>query len=129
MTPLLSKRGILVLDGSLLLAAIVCLFLSKFLLTFQVDCVLAKFDLLCPSCGGTRAVYHLTRGHVYTAMGLNAYYTISAFIACLGVILLHITCFWKNPTLCKISRGVFHPYTFIVWTIGLIAFGIIRNIL
>jgi hypothetical protein len=45
---------------------------------FYPFCLFHKLTgLLCPGCGGTRALYHLLHGHVMVALHLNALLVIS----------------------------------------------------
>lgn len=49
--------------------------------------VYTAFGVLCPGCGGTRAVAALLRGHIEDAIRLNALVTIAALLAIPGAAL------------------------------------------
>ncbi len=127
--PLLRKRGILILDSVILLAAILAFPLGKMLLDLPFDCYVQSIGYLCPACGGTRAVLLLLRGDVLGAVSMNAYFMVTGLIMALGVVFLHFSCFTDIIFFRKISRGLFHPYTAIVLAIGFLLFGFFRNII
>lgn len=126
--PLIGKCGILILDGALLLSVALALPLGKVLLALPFDCYMQSIGYLCPSCGGTRAVLLLFRGDIWGAFSMNAYFITTGFVAFMGIIFLHLSCFTDIKLFHKISRGLFHPYTAIVWAFGFLAFGFLRNV-
>lgn len=126
-TPLLKPKGLLILDGLLLVGMILMLFLSRFLLTVPMECYVRRMGYLCPSCGGTRAVALLLRCRIRDAFFMNPYLVGTGICVLAGVLLLHVTAFWRNTFLCRLSRGLFHPYTVVIWALGFVFFGFIRN--
>lgn len=126
-TPLLKTNGLLILDGILLLGLILLPFLIKLLLTVPMECYVRRHGYLCPSCGGTRAVALLLNGRIRDAFFMNPYLVGTGVCVLIGVLLLHVTAFWRNAFLCRLSRGLFHPYTVVIWAFGFVFFGILRN--
>ena len=127
--PLLRKRGLLILDGILLTAVLLAPLFSKLLFWLPVDCYFQGLGYLCPACGGTRAFALLIQGELLAAFSMNPYFIITGFVLLVGLIFLHLSSFFQKVTFHKVSRGIFHPYSAIVWAFGLLLFGFLRNIM
>lgn len=125
--PILTKRNLLVLDCVLLLMGILAAPVGKLLLALPFNCIFQKNGYLCPACGGTRAMICVIRGQFMDALHLNAYFVVTGLALFAGLVVLHISCFSQSGTVCRISRGIFHPYSAIVWAVGFLVFGILRN--
>ena len=128
-TSLLSLIGILILDCILLIVAIMAPWVCRKLLGLSLDCWTVKFGLLCPSCGGTRAVLLLLRGRVVEAFYMNAYFIITGAVIFVGILVLHLSIFWERSIFCRISRMIFHPYSVVLWACGWGVFGVLRNLI
>lgn len=92
---------------------------------FYPQCALYKITgLLCPGCGGLRAVHQLAHGHLLTAFRFNP----------LAVLALPPFCLWAAGQLWRELRGqplrpINLPSFWIkVLLIALIAFGVLRNL-
>ena len=111
-------------------AAAACLLLlppSRY--SFYPRCpVHALTGLLCPGCGGTRAVAALLRGHVGEALGWNALVTLAGMLAVPACVLWALaTRVWPE----KLSRATLQrweqPFAIVALAIA-VAFTLWRNL-
>lgn len=127
--PLLGKKGIFILDGAMLVIMGIAPFLCKVLLDLPFDCWVTGLGFLCPACGGTRSIVFLLQGKIPEAFRMNPYFILTGFVVALGIIAIHLSCVFNSRFFTKISRGLFHPYSGIIWAIGWMLFGVLRNII
>lgn len=125
---ILSKRGLLLIDGILLLFLLLLPLAARWLLMLPSDCYFQRFGLLCPACGGTRCVLSLLKGQFVEAFQMNPYFVITGFFLLLSIFLLHMAVFSKCVLAHKLCAIVFHPRTVILWAVGFAVFGILRNV-
>lgn len=83
----------------------------------------ATTGLLCPLCGGTRAVHALTHGDAVLALGLNP----------VVVLLLPVGVLWWLAWVVRSLRGrrtVFFERSGVFWTIvvAMVGFAVLRNL-
>ena len=127
--PLMTKRMLLIIDGVLLALRLIAGPLAKLMLDLPMDCYVQKIGYLCPACGGTRAVLMVLHRDFYGAFRMNTYFFLSGIFALGVLLLLHISIFTRKPVVTKICRGILHPSVPIVWAIGFVIFGILRNLI
>ena len=102
---------------------IMLIVLSKLYFNIGVVCPFyALFDWNCPGCGGTRMAVSLLKLDFYQAFRYNPFVFITAPI-------LAVVYIWQFIIYVKDNRLLKYIDTFLVaYAVGLIAFGIIRNI-
>ena len=92
--------------------------------SFFGDCLMHRFFIYCPLCGGTRAVAALLRFDFFAAWNYNAYVVILAAIA-LGVdIWLWVRYFQKKEPLILCPKWVW-----VAFCASLVFYLILRNVL
>lgn len=88
------------------------------------DCLMHRFFIYCPLCGGTRAVAALSRFDFVSAWNYNAYVVILSFVA-LGVdIWAWVRYFQKKEPLV-----IFSKWAWIAFCVSLVFYLIFRNVL
>lgn len=87
-------------------------------------CVLHRFFIYCPLCGGTRAVAALVRFDFLAAWNYNAFVVILAFLA-LGIdIWMWVRYFQKKEPLIIVPR-----WSWVSFCVLLVAYFLLRNVL
>ena len=87
-------------------------------------CVLHRFFIYCPLCGGTRAVAALIRFDFLAAWNYNAFVVILAFLA-LGIdIWMWVRYFQKKEPLIIVPR-----WSWVSFCVLLVAYFLLRNVL
>ncbi len=124
-----SKRVLLLFDGAIMVGVLLAPLLAELLLKLPTDCYVQQLGYLCPACGGTRSVILLFRGNVVGALGMNAYFFLSAVLACVTLILFHVSVFTEKHLFAGVCGWILKPRTAIAWAIGFVLFGILRNII
>ncbi len=125
----MKRRYVLAADVVLLACIPIGWFVSSWMLAAIPDCVFYRYGILCPSCGGTRCVQALLRGDVAAALSLNAYVVLTAVLLIVMLAVWHVTAFSKGRVGGKLFGALFTYKTAIVWAIGWVVFGILRNII
>ncbi len=88
------------------------------------DCLMHRFFIYCPLCGGTRAVAALTRFDFVAAWNYNAYVVILSFVA-LGLdVWAWVRYFQKKTPLLPLP-----PWAWIAFCASLVFYLILRNVL
>lgn len=67
------RRGILLLDGALLILALIAGPLASAMIRYLPDCIFARVGITCPACGATRCVRALFSGHLGQAFLLHPF--------------------------------------------------------
>ena len=123
----MKRWHILLLDGLLIALIPIAGLLSGLMINMLPDCLLYKQGLLCPACGGTRCIRYLAQLKPLAAFKMNPYIFCTAII-CVGLLILlnaAVLSGGKYGLLKKLCRPTF----VILWAIGFVLFGILRNIL
>ena len=88
------------------------------------DCLMHRFFIYCPLCGGTRALAALLRFDLVTAWNCNAFVVILAFVA-IGIdVWAWVRYFQKKEPLVILPN-----WTWIVFCASLVFYLILRNVL
>ncbi len=127
--PPLRKRGLLIIDAILLSVCLLAPHMAELLLALPTDCYVQRLGYLCPACGGTRSVLLLFRGDMVGAFRMNPYFFLTAVLACVTLVVLHISVFTPKHLFAGICRRILRPRTAVAWAIGFVLFGILRNII
>ncbi len=127
--PPMTKGRLFILDAVLLVLVLLGRPAAKLLLAIPVDCYIQRFGYLCPACGGTRSVLMLFRGDLGEAFRMNAYFCLTGMFSLMLLVLLHISVLSRRPDTIKLCRWIFQPYVPVVWAIGFVIFGILRNVM
>ena len=120
---------LLLLDGVLLTLAGVARPLSRWMLSALSDCYVAQMGLVCPACGGTRAVAALCRGDLLTAMEMNALVVLLIAYAVLAAVAFHIEVLFQQKWARAIRTRMLDYRAIIGWAIAAVLFCIWRNIM
>ena len=70
----------------------------------------------------------LFRGDIIGAVQMNGYFVTTAALVCVLLLLLHISVFTHKHYFYGICRRILRPATAVVWAVGFVLFGILRNI-
>lgn len=118
---------LLLLDGALLVLACLVRPLASWMLDAWPDCYIAQRGMLCPSCGGTRAVAALCRGDVVAAWGFNAFVVLLAVYMLVLLVALHLEVLFRRNG-ARVLRARMTDYrTVILLGAAFGLFGILRN--
>ena len=127
-----SRRALwqlLLLDGVLLALAGLARPLSRWMLAALPDCYVAQMGLVCPACGGTRAVAALCRGDLIAAVQLNALVVLAIAYAVLAIVVFHIEVLLRQRW-ARIIRTRMLDYRVIIgWAVAAVVFTLVRNIM
>ena len=125
----MKRWHILLLDAVLLAAVPLGNLLTNWMLAVMPPCFVLEYGLLCPVCGGTRCVRFITEGNFLSALKMNPYIFGTVLLVGLGVLLLNLWAATQNRHLEKLTKKLLNPRWVIYWAIGLMAFGVLRNLL
>ena len=119
---------LLLLDGVLLTLAGLARPLSRWMLSALSDCYVAQMGLVCPACGGTRAVAALCRGDLLAAVELNALVVLLIVYAVLIVVAFHIEVLFRQGWARTIHVRMLNYRVIIGWAVVAVLFCVLRNI-
>lgn len=120
------RRGILLLDGALLIFALVAKFLAMAMIKYLPDCVFARHGITCPACGATRCVRELFSGHFAQAFMLHPFLFCLSFYLAAAWVLLNVGYLVPQKQGQKIGRAMIGGKAVIILTVLYALFGIIR---
>lgn len=125
---MIKRRYVFALDGLvvvlLLLGGTVC----RWLLDKLPDCIISRYGLLCPACGGTRCLHYLLQGKVLQSFWMNPYVFCTVFLGIGLLILLNVAAWSRKRSVMVLLRYTLNPRYLIAWAVGFAVFGIARNI-
>ena len=125
----ISRLQVVIIDSIVPVVFAVCYILSRFMHSVLPLCYVREYSgFLCPACGGTRCVIAFTRFDFVESFFYNPYIFITIIVTALLLIFLNIIVFTKNNACKKIFSKVVKPRLVILWAIGFVAYGVIRNI-
>ena len=125
----MKRRSILLLDGACLAAIPLAAVLAGWMLRSLPNCLSMQVGLLCPACGGTRCLLQMSRGNFAQALRLNPYFFCTAWLLLGLLILANIHAFSQGKWGGKLLRRVWQSKWIMVWAIGFVVFGAVRNVL
>jgi hypothetical protein len=114
--------------------AIISLFLllkplANLLLTTLSDCIFTRLGILCPACGGTRAVFYFASGNFSESFHYNPFFFLLIIYFFLFVIIWNLEIFLNLKFAKKLRAKMHHPKTVIIFAILYVIFGIVRNLI
>ena len=120
------KKGILIELGIVILALIIYISIKYNWTAIIPPCyVYQNFGLLCPSCGGTRCMIELVKGHFESAFYYHPIFFATVLYLLVANSIYVVNLFRKN----KIATWLYPKTKFwIIFCIIMVAFTIIRNI-
>lgn len=127
-----SRRALwqlLLLDGVLLALVGLARPLSRWMLAALSDCYVAQMGLVCPACGGTRAVAALCRGDLIAAVRLNALVVLLIVYAALVIVVFHIEVLLQQRWARVIRTRMLDYRVIIGWAVAAVLFTLVRNIM
>ena len=74
------KKIVIAADALIIVFAFIGRSIAGVMIDAMPDCPFNRFSLRCPSCGGTRAMYHLFQGELKMAFEYNQFFFILTFI-------------------------------------------------
>jgi hypothetical protein len=101
--------------------------LSLFMMRIFPDCYFAKFGILCPSCGGTRAVMNLFSGNFSAAWRYNAFFCIVVIFLVFLIAILNAEMIFGAKWAKKIRQILCKPQTAVAFAVFYVVFGVVRN--
>ena len=124
------KAVVLIIDVLCLLIALTIRPIASYMVHMPTACYFRKYySLLCPSCGGTRGVYYLSRFELSSAFRSNQFFFLLAFYL-IGVLVCANLAYVANIETFKTLFVRIASYKVIIalavlWGI----FGILRNVI
>jgi hypothetical protein len=123
------RRGILVLDGALLLCALGAKFLASAMIRWLPDCLFAGVGLTCPTCGATRCVREFFSGHFAIAFRLNPFIFCLIPYFAMALVLLNIGYLLPQQHCKQIGKAMIGEKAIGLLAIAFAIFGIGRMLL
>ena len=118
---------LIALDLSIIALFLLLKPLANLLLTALADCIFDRLGILCPACGGTRAVFHFASGNFAESFHYNPFFFLLIIYFFLFMIIWNLEIFFGFGFAKKLRAGMHHPKTVIIFAILYVIFGIIRN--
>ena len=122
------KFWLLAADVLLPLAGVACLWLSRYMLTWDRPCWFTLLGGKCLTCGGTHFVRDLLSGHILLAFTDNPLLFVMAVYSAVSYILLHLSWLWDLPFARKALSKLYNMPMFFAWVTFGAVFFIVRNI-
>lgn len=125
----MKRWHVLLFDALLLIACPIAGLLSNLMIAKLPSCMFLRHGILCPTCGGTRCVKYLTQLRPLMAFKMNPYLFLTG-LACAGLVVLWNLSVLFNIQWCSTAlKKLCKPTYVILWAVGFVLFGILRNIL
>ena len=126
-----SKKALLFIDVAVIFVAVLLPIVAGKLLDGNGrECSFVEnLGILCPSCGGTRCVFNFFSGRFVAAFGFNPYIFCSIIYAFACFLVLNVKILLKFKAAEKAFSVITDYRVVIVWTVGFVMFGILRNII
>ena len=121
------KKLVIILDSILIGAALASRWVISAMLQWIPSCPFLKMGVLCPACGGTRCVHLLIHGDIWGSFQMNPYIFLSFLFAGFLMVLLHCAAIFNRGE--KLLKTLARPATVIIWAVGFVLFGILRNLI
>ena len=122
------RRGILLLDGVLLVLGLAAKFLASAMIDYLPDCIFARRGITCPACGATRCVRELFSGNWGQAFELHPFLFCLSFYLTAALLLLNIGYLVPQKHCQKAGSAMISPKAIILLSILYALFGIARMI-
>ena len=103
--------------------------LASLMLSSLSDCITNQWGLLCPACGGTRAVFHFASGNFLKSFQYNPFFFVLILYFLFFMLMLNLEMLFRIRRAKKIRAWMIHPKTVIVFAICYAIFGIVRNLI
>lgn len=123
------RLAILLLDGALLLFALIAAPLAAAMIRYLPDCIFARVGITCPACGATRCVRALFSGHLGQAFLLHPFLFCLCFYLAAAWGLLNVGYLMPQRRLQSVGRAMISGKAVIVLCILYALFGILRMLL
>ena len=123
------RRGILLLDGGMLLFGLVAKYLAVAMIRYWPDCPFARGGITCPSCGATRCVRELFSGHWAEAFRLHPFLFCLSFYLAGALVLLNVGYLIPQPQCQKVGKALISGKAIIILSILYALFGVVRMFL
>ena len=124
-----TKRLILILDGVLAFLVLCSGWIARLMLQVLPDCFVTRLGMECPACGGTRCIQAMAAGDLAAAFAYNGYIFVTAI--CAGIIFLGLNFGYVfSVSWCrKWMQRIPVARLVILWAVGFVLFGILRNLI
>ena len=123
------RRGILLLDGVLLVFALTAKLLASAMIDYLPDCVFARVGITCPACGATRCVRALFSGHFGQAFLLHPFLFCLCFYLAAALVLLNAGYLIPQSRCRTLGKAMLSGKAAILLSILYALFGIARMLL
>ena len=91
------------------------------------DCIFADIGIICPICGGTRAVINMFSGNFAAAWQSNAFFCVVGIFVVLLAVILNAELIFGAKWAKKLRKSLFTPRTVVAFAVAYVIFGAIRN--
>jgi hypothetical protein len=123
-----TKRLILILDGVLAFLVLCSGWIARLMLQVLPDCFVTRLGMECPACGGTRCIQAMAAGKWGAAFAYNGYIFITAILAGIVLIGLNMGFVFSISWCRKGLQRIPVARLVIIWAVGFVLFGILRNL-
>ena len=123
----ISRLHVVIIDCLVPIAFLVCYITSRFMHSLSIICYVKKMGFECPACGGTRCVISFTDFDFVSSFNYNPYIFITIIFTAITLVFMNVTVFSESQTCEKLFTKLISFRLVIIWAIGFVLFGIIRN--
>ncbi|MBQ7128798.1 MAG: DUF2752 domain-containing protein [Clostridia bacterium] len=123
-----SKIIVITIDFLLISFTFFGKFIAELMIKYIPNCPFRNYGLLCPSCGGTRAVYLIFNGNFIVAFNYNQYFFLLAFYIIAVIIFANIGYLFRIKAAEAIFKKITNYKIIISLAVLWLIFGIFRNL-
>lgn len=129
MNTIKTKRNlVLLIDFAVIIASFFAKPLAAYMIYLLPDCPFNKFSLLCPSCGGTRAVFNLFSGNFSVAFHYNQFFVLLCIYLISVMIFANLGFLFKIQKAQIVFKKIANYKVIIALAFLWLTFGILRNL-
>lgn len=125
-TPEKKKNIVLIIDFLFILSFVGLYFFLPALMTNSPGCILAKFNLPCLGCGGTRCINAVLHFEFIDAFFYNPFVFLCVALAIFLIVIINLAWVFKVKRAQKIFEELSNPRYVIIFLFVFIIFSVLR---